>query len=142
MKISKTDRGYSPFNLKRISTNHTSSNFIETFEGKLNKLVSQDIDTLISEVYNLDNEVENNFKEEHIERYKDIIKKLILKTQELVKVVEKISGKNKDKILKVVVISDTKLKKLLDEVINSEISKLRIKGILKELNGILISLKV
>lgn len=135
-------KGVSPFTKKNDVSKKQNGIFSEVLNEKLEKVVSSDIDSIIKEISSLDEEIEKGFKDEYIEKYKEILRKLILKTQEVVKTVEKISGKNKDKILKVVVVSDQKLKQLLDELIASEVSKLKIKGVIKELYGILVSLQV
>ncbi len=139
MKVYKLTKGISP-TYSTTTSNKKAPSFFNILENKINEV--KDIDELIQELSKLEKDTEGEFKDEQIEHYKKIIKNIIEKAIKTVEIVEKISGKNKDKVLKIAIIKDQKLKTMLDEIIHSEISKPKIKSIIKELKGILISLKV
>ncbi|MEN2998132.1 MAG: DUF327 family protein [Brevinematia bacterium] len=142
MRVSRLGRNSNLPPQRSTPISERQSLFPRILESSSKRIINEEIDETIKELSELDKTIETSFREEHIEKYRELLKKLILRTQEIVKVIEKTSSKNKDRVLKVVVISDEKLKRMLEETITSEVSKLRLKGIIKELQGILISLKV
>ncbi|MFN4244618.1 MAG: DUF327 family protein [Brevinematia bacterium] len=142
MKIlGPNSRGSSPIYSNNRSNRRIYS-FYNVLERKVSEVYERDIENLLYELSKVEEKLGNEFNYEHIEIYKSIIRELIKKTIETMEVVEKVSSKNKDKVLKIVVIKNNKLKAMLDEVISKELSRLKIMNLVKELREIVISLKV
>lgn len=144
MRVTRSPKGNLPYLASNLLDRKKSASvaFTEVFEGKVRSSLNATIDELRKEVSELTERVEKNFREDYVSSYRELIKKLVLKTLEVVKVIEKTSEKSRNRVLKVVVVADEKLKRVLEEIITSEVSKIKVKEVLRELEGILISLRV
>ncbi|MCX8029178.1 MAG: DUF327 family protein [Brevinematales bacterium] len=136
------NRGYSPTKISKSGSYRTNTFFFDNLQQEVGRLVSSDLDEILKKLNKLGEDTEKGFREDNISTYREVLKELITKVLQVVRVIEKSSNRNKDKILKVLVVNDEKLKQMLEDVISSELSKLKVKGIIKELTGIIVSLKV
>ncbi|MGC8870067.1 MAG: DUF327 family protein [Brevinematia bacterium] len=124
--------------LNKLSSEITNKSFSEEIFSSFSK----DLESLKLELEKFNEKLDENFSEDNLDQYKNFIKNTITKIYSIMKLVEKVSGKRKDKILKVIEVSDQKLKKILDEIISNNINKLKLKGFVNDLKGIIISLLV
>ncbi|MGB9621704.1 MAG: DUF327 family protein [Brevinematia bacterium] len=139
MRISKLSSFTNPRSkLNKLSSEITNKSFSEEIFSSFSK----DLESLKLELEKFNEKLDENFSEDNLDQYKNFIKNTITKIYSIMKLVEKVSGKRKDKILKVIEVSDQKLKKILDEIISNNINKLKLKGFVNDLKGIIISLLV
>ncbi|MGC8767344.1 MAG: DUF327 family protein [Brevinematia bacterium] len=139
MRISKLSSFTNPRSkLNKLSSEITNKSFSEEIFSSFSK----DLESLKLELEKFNEKLDENFSEDNLDQYKSFIKNTITKIYSIMKLVEKVSGKRKDKILKVIEVSDQKLKKILDEIISNNINKLKLKGFVNDLKGIIISLLV
>lgn len=142
MRIVKTSSSTSTSYAKPKKIPTALENYSKSFSDELSSTYLNELENLKKELEKFDENLDKNFSENDIEQYRNFIKSTIMKIYSTIKIVEKLSGKKKDKVLKVIEVSNENLKKILDEIISKNVNKLKLKGLVNELKGIIISLTV